>query len=366
MTHQRIRIRTDIFKSQQFALLEDRTDVVPLFPLSPVPSILNDKFNHIDELEVVCLGNGKNWDYNDNLSSKDLSNPNVTDILGEEPLHTGKANLISDAKYIQDTTKRIQNMKNWLLKQQDYGTSIQISKQIVEDEKSLEEAKMRFHPALEEWLRLKRLKSSLRRSVQPCLNNERIESIDGGNFSDAKYILDTRRTQEEIQAAYEEWPKTESTSTENVKSTKTLSASTSTLQSKINESTETARKPVTFTKERIDVVEGGYFCSICQIKLNKGSLVSHLEGKRHAKIAKQAREAKVIKLDEEYKHKIASKNEISSREFIVITETNDGEMKQVCSLCDAVVPSEKWIQSHLSGQKHKSKYGRYRKEFESK
>jgi len=333
MTHQRIRIRTDIFKSQQFALLEDRTDVVPLFPLSPVPSILNDKFNHIDELEVVCLGNGKNWDYNDNLSSKDLSNPNVTDILGEEPLHTGKANLISDAKYIQDTTKRIQNMKNWLLKQQDYGTSIQISKQIVEDEKSLEEAKMRFHPALEEWLRLKRLKSSLRRSVQPCLNNERIESIDGGNFSDAKYILDTRRTQEEIQAAYEEWPKTESTSTESVKSI--ITSSTSTLQPKINESTETTSKPVTFTNsdslvnESIDVVKGGYFCSICKIKLNKGSLVSHLEGKRHAKIAKEVEKLRKL---EEYKHKIASKNEISSREFIVITETNDGEMRQVCSL----------------------------------
>ena len=292
MTHQRIRIRTDIFKSQQFALLEDedRTDVVPLLPFSPVPSILNDKFNHIDELEVVCLGNGKDWDYNDNLSSKDLSNPNVTDILGEEPLHTGKANLISDAKYIQDTTKRIQNMKNWLLKQQDYGTSIQISKQIVEDEKSLEEANKRFQPALEEWLRSK---SSIGRSLQPCLHYERIESIEGGNFSDAKYILDTRRTQEEIQAAYEEWPKTESTSTESVKSI--ITSSTSTLQPKINESTETTRKPVTFTNwdsmvnESIDVVEGGYFCSICQIRLNKGSLVSHLEGKRHAKIAKGRR-----------------------------------------------------------------------------
>jgi len=334
MTHQRIRIRTDIFKSQQFALLEDedRTDVVPLLPFSPVPSILNDKFNHIDELEVVCLGNGKNWDYNDNLSSKDLSNPNVTDILGEEPLHTGKANLISDAKYIQDTTKRIQNMKNWLLKQQDYGTSIQISKQIVEDEKSLEEAKMRFQPAVEEWLRSK---SSIGRSLQPCLHNERIESIEGGNFSDAKYILDTstRSSQEEIQAAYEEWPKTESTSTESVKSI--ITSSTSTLQPKINESTETTSKPVTFTNsdslvnESIDVVKGGYFCSICKIKLNKGSLVSHLEGKRHAKIAKEVEKLRKL---EEYKHKIASKNEISSREFIVITETNDGEMRQVCSL----------------------------------
>ena len=358
MTHQRIRIRTDIFKSQQFALLEDedRTDVVPFLPLSPVPSILNDKFNHIDELEVICLGNGKDCDYNDNLSSKDLSNPNVTDILGEDPLHTGKANLISDAKYIQDTTKRIQNMKNWLLKQQDYGTSIQISKQIVEDEKSLEEAKMRFQPAVEEWLRSK---SSIGRSLQPCLHNERIESIEGGNFSDAKYTQDTSRSQEEIQAAYEEfeeWLETECSSTErSVPSTITSAAAAPTWQPKFN---ETKRKPVSDSKHDVRILKKCYWCSICEIFLNKNcSIDSHLQGKRH-RHAKQAEKVK--------KQETASKNEISSREFIVITETNDGEMKQVCSLCDAVVPSEKCIQSHLSGQKHKSKYGRYRKEFESK
>ena len=37
----------------------------------------------IDEPEVICLGNGKNWDYNDNRSSEDLPYPAVKDIQGQ-------------------------------------------------------------------------------------------------------------------------------------------------------------------------------------------------------------------------------------------------------------------------------------------
>ena len=303
MTHKRIRIRTDIFKSPQFSLLEDedRTDVVPFLPLSPVPLILNDKFNHIDELEVLCLGNGKDWDYNDNLSNKNLSNPNVKDVqgtVGEDRQHTTQSKIVSDDKFIQDMTKRIQNMKNWLWKQQDFSTSIQIVKQIVDDEKSLEEAMKRYKPALEAWL----------------------------------------RSQEEIKAAYEEfeeWLETECSSTErSVPSTITSSAAAPTWQPKFN---ETKRKPL--SDERI-------LKECYSIVLNKHCRIdSHLQGKRHAKRA-----------DKVEKQEIASKNEISSREFIVITETNDGKMKQVCSLCDVIVLSEKCIKSHLSGRRHKATY----------
>jgi len=347
MTHQRIRIRTDIFKSPQFSLLEDedRTDVVPFLPLSPLPLILNDKFNHIDELEVVCLGNGKDWDYNDNLSSKDLSNPNVTDIqgnVGEELQDTTQSKIASDAKFIQDMTKRIQNMKNWLWKQQEFSTSIQIVKQIVEDEKSLEEAKKRYNPALEVWLKSK---SSTVRSAQPItLQNERIDFIEGGNFPNAKYILDTsaRRSQEEIKATYEEfeeWLETECSSKErSVPSTITSSAAAPTWQPKFN---ETKRKPVSDES----ILKEYYGCSIF---LNKHSRkLTHLQGKLHAKQAE--------------KQEIASKNEISSREFIVITETNDGKMKQVCILCDVILVSENCIKSHLSGRRHKANYKRFSK-----
>ena len=77
MTYQRIRLRTDIFQSQEFALMEERTVGVPLILPEPVPSIRNEIFNHIDEPEVICLGNGKDWDYNDNRSSKDPPYPTM-------------------------------------------------------------------------------------------------------------------------------------------------------------------------------------------------------------------------------------------------------------------------------------------------
>jgi len=85
MTQQRIRIRTDIFQSREFASLKERADGVPLILPTPVPSRQNDEFNHIDgddEPEVICLGNGRdlNCDYNDNHSSKDPYYPVVKDF----------------------------------------------------------------------------------------------------------------------------------------------------------------------------------------------------------------------------------------------------------------------------------------------
>ena len=45
-------------------------------------SIRNEIFNHIDEPEVICLGNGKDWDYNDNRSSKDLPYSPIKEFQG--------------------------------------------------------------------------------------------------------------------------------------------------------------------------------------------------------------------------------------------------------------------------------------------
>ena len=59
--------------------MEERTDGL-ILP-EPVPSIRNEMFNQIDEPEVICLGIGKDWNYND--SSKDLPNPRIKDIQGK-------------------------------------------------------------------------------------------------------------------------------------------------------------------------------------------------------------------------------------------------------------------------------------------
>ena len=72
-----------LFLRQEFALMEERTDEGPLILPEPVPSIRNEMFNQINEPEVICLGTGKDWDYNDNRSSKDLPNPSIKDIQGQ-------------------------------------------------------------------------------------------------------------------------------------------------------------------------------------------------------------------------------------------------------------------------------------------
>ena len=69
MMHQRIRIRTDIFQSQEFAVHEGKADEVPLILPTPVPSIQNDFFKPIDEQGV---GKDLDCDFNDNLISKEI------------------------------------------------------------------------------------------------------------------------------------------------------------------------------------------------------------------------------------------------------------------------------------------------------
>ena len=69
MTHQRIRIRTDIFQSQEFALHEERVEEIPLILPTPVPSIRNDFFKPLDEQGV---GKDLDCDFNDNLISKEI------------------------------------------------------------------------------------------------------------------------------------------------------------------------------------------------------------------------------------------------------------------------------------------------------
>ena len=93
----------------------------------------------------------------------------------------------------------------------------------------------------------------------------------------------------------------------------------------------------TLHNNSIDIVNGSFSCSVCQIGLQKDNIDLHLQGKRHATA-------------------LVSKIEISSREFIVMKEIRRGWMKQICSLCNVGTSGENDIHSHLSGRKHKLNY----------
>jgi len=271
MTHQRIRIRTDLFLSKEFASLNERADGVPLILPTPVPSIRNDFFKPFDDPEVLCLGNGKDLisNYNNNHNSKDLHYPTVKDCQG----------------------------------------------QIIEDEQSLDEdVWKKFKLACVEWGRE--------------LKSEQVRQ-------------------------------------------------------QINESKETKKNKISFTEKElkkllikgIDLLNGSFSCLVCQVGLEKSDIDLHIQGKQHVKmkkILKLERKAgmlaertikwkmkRKIWLNEEYKQKLATKNEISSWEFILIKEFEDGIMKQMCILCDVIVSNEFSIRGHLKGRKHKANYERY-------
>jgi len=76
MAHHRIRIRTDIFKSQEFALHEKRVDEVPMILPTPVPSIRNNFFKPLDQQGV---GMDLDCDFNDNLISKNIQGQIIDD-----------------------------------------------------------------------------------------------------------------------------------------------------------------------------------------------------------------------------------------------------------------------------------------------
>jgi len=137
----RIRIKTNLFRSEHFIKLGDITNI-PLPPPSPEPPlILNDTFDFLDEVDVVCLGNGKDLDYNENVI-------NVEDEDTSEASKS-KQDLLSAAKQIQVMTKKIEILKKCLMKGDRLAliNKAYIERQIMEDEISLEGAKRRYDEA---------------------------------------------------------------------------------------------------------------------------------------------------------------------------------------------------------------------------
>ena len=131
MISQRIRIRTDIFQSQEFTLLEERAEDVSLNLIlpTPVPSIRNDFFKPYDEPDVICLGNVKDCDYNDNRSSKDLPYPTIKEFQGQfsedkQSLEGEKINFESETKELVDQINESLKIELEILKKQLYKKGI--------------------------------------------------------------------------------------------------------------------------------------------------------------------------------------------------------------------------------------------------
>jgi len=192
------------------------------------------------------------------------------------------------------------------------------------------------------------------------LSNSYIKDIQG-TFEDDKSLDEVKNR---YNPNFENWLESKSSSTGRGIQFSVPSSAIYTLQPKqIYESTETTSKPITINiselldKKSIDFKNGKYFCLICQIQL-KGNIDLHLQGKRHVENEKQPERCKKLA---EYKQKLVSENKISSRVFILIKEIKNGQMKQICSLCDVGVSGEHDIQSHLSGRKHRIYYERFNK-----
>jgi len=314
MTHQRIRIRTDIFQSREFASLKERADGVPLILHTPVPSRQNDEFNHIDEPEVVCLGNGKDrdWDYNDNLFSKYPPHPTVEDIQGQ---------IIKNEPSLQGVKRTLDNNCIDFVNGSRYSCSvcqIELMKNNIDSHlKGKKHAKLAERPA------------------EIAHPNPIVEYLKEQILKDEWF--------KEVIGQHKESTKTK-------------------------EFIKTKEKPFTFNSSEaliyksIDFVNGSYSCSVCQIELKERDLFLHLQGKRHAKRrAQKDKDKKEYRLSKKHAvkaKKLATKNEISSRKFL-IKEFLNGSLKQLCILCDTVVKSERLINAHFSGQKHKANYERY-------
>jgi len=280
MTYQRIRIRTDIFQSQEFASLKEKTDGFPLILPTPVPSRQNDEFNHNDdddEPEVICLGNGMdlNCDYNDNHSSKDPPYPVVEDIQGQN---------IEDEQSLEGVNNCIDFVDG------SYSCSVcRIKLQKV---------------SIESHLQGKRHKVKEIKMEQACKNKFR-------------------------------WPFTE-------KDLKELHS------------------------KGIDFVDGWRFsCSVCHIGLTKNDVESHLQGKQHIQLAEglaekaEKNKEKMLKNKLKRKQKLAAENEISSSELILTKKLKNGIFLRMCRLCDMRLKSESESRDHLRGLYHKATYEKY-------
>merc|ERR1719300_651407 len=260
-----------------------------------------NEYKQIIEPEVICLENGKDCDYNDKPCSNDLPHPTVKDEI-----------IVDGLSALDAWSSKLQREE---------------AHQINESKKTNEKNQIPFTE--------KELKK---------LHNKGIDFVNG-RFSCSVCKIELKKGNLNSHLRGKRHARAVNPNAE-------------------NESTETARKSITINisdpldKKRVDFKNGKYFCSICQIKFDEGSLDSHLQGKRHNANKKQPERAK---RRVENKKNLVSKIEISSREFIVMKEIKNGRMKQICSLCNVGGSGENDIKSHLIGRKHKLNYEKFGK-----
>jgi len=356
MTQQRIRIRTDIFQSREFASVKEKADGVPFILTTPVPSRQNDEFNHIDDIdepEVVCLGNGKDWDwdYNDNRSFKDLPHHTVKDI---------QVHSLDDEQSLDEDVKKGYKtaLDEWERKLQIFNSKVNV----IYNERGLEGVKKTLVINSIDFVngiyscsvcQIKLMKND----IDSHLKGKRHAKLAESPARKAPPQPKVEDLKEQI--IKDEWFE------EEIKESAKTKEST-----KTKEFIKTKEKQFTFNSSEaliyksIDFVNGSYSCSVCQIELKERDLFLHLQGKRHAKRrAQKEKDKKEYRLSKKHAvkaKKLATKNEISSRKFL-IKEFLNGSLKQLCILCDTVVKSERLINAHFSGQKHKANYERYTK-----
>jgi len=322
MTYQRIRLRTDIFQSQELALMEERTDGVPLNMIlpEPVPSIRNEMFNQINEPEVICLGTGRDLicDYNDNHSSKDLPNPSIKDIQGK---------IIDDEQSLEEVKK-----KKELVGQ--INKSIKTKNQLsIESWKELQNKGIDFVNGSFSCLvcEIGFQIGNLDTHLQGKRHAKGVKAPNEKKKKELKIVKKRARRQEEKAKKLNEVKQIDGSEVICLGNGKDCDDNDK------NQVPLTEKELTELNNKGIDFVNGSFSCSVCKIGLKKDSIYSHLQGKRHVTA-------------------LVSKIEISSREFIVIKEIKSGWMRQICSLCNVGTSGENDIQSHLSGRKHKLNY----------
>jgi len=269
----------------------------------------------IDESEVICLGNGKDLDYNDKHSSKDLPNPSVKD----------KINV---------------------------------------DEQSLDEDARKIKLAWDKWLsKLKRDQALQIKESKKTKKNQILFTEEEGNGKD----LDNNDNRSSEDLPY---PAVKDIQVQIIGDEQSLEEFQKNMELliQINKSLNTNNRLSIKSWQKlqnkgIDFVNGNFSCLVCKIGLGKGDIDSHLQGKRHLMVAdpdaaKLKRHVKLEKKLNKCKEKVAK---IAGIEFIVIKKFKDGNLKLICSLCHVEVTSVKSIKEHIRGQRHKLNYESFAK-----
>jgi len=367
MTHQGIRIRTDIFQSQEFALLEERADGLPLNLIlpTPVPTIINDFFKPIDEPEGLRLGNGKDcWAAFDERRKKELRQ--ARNLRRKNKSQKTKKKKQNPKNKSQKTKKKKQNPNNLILGVDkgidlvngSYSCSVcQIELEKGQIHKHLKGLQHATYAAIKEknekqskLAKKPKTQSKKAKMVNECKQIDEPEVICSGNSKDYN---DNRSSEDLPYPAVNDIQGQvigDEQSLEEVKKNKELVGQINRfLKSENQVSIENWQSEL--QSKGIDFVNGRFSCSVCEIGLGIGNVGSHLQGKRHAMAVnpvfeRQKQYAKLEKKLNQYKQK-------QGIEFIVIKELKDGNFHLICSLCEWGITDAKCLKNHLNGEKHK-------------